>query len=117
MIQTPLIVSSKLFGWKKLDTVKVYLGETDLCEDDAVKYDRKPQNHSIEKIIFHYAYDDINGLLNDVVILKLKDKIKFNDYIKPIALSKRSELIGFTNLEMISGLNLSYSMQIRFIPE
>ncbi|OXA55660.1 vitamin K-dependent protein C isoform X2 [Folsomia candida] len=82
---------TKLYGFKRLDHVKVFLGETDLCEDDLVKYGRKSQNYSIDKIIFHYGYDDII-LMHDVVILKLKEKIKFNDYIKPIALSKRNKV-------------------------
>lgn len=77
-----------------MDAVKVFLGETDLCEDDSAKYGRSSQNYSIEKVIYHYAYDSVEMFLNDVVVLKLKEKIKFNEYIKPIVLSKRSKFIS-----------------------
>lgn len=81
--------SSKLRDWQLIGEVNIVLGDTDLCSDDEVKYGKPSKFYTIEKVMYHYAYDD-SIVYNDMLVIKLKEKIQFNDYIKPIALSKRN---------------------------
>lgn len=45
------------------------------------------QLRQISKIIIHPHYID-NGFINDISLLKLRDSVRFTDYVRPICLPK-----------------------------
>jgi len=73
----------------RIDEINVYVGDTNLCFDDGLHYGQPSQVYSVEQIVFHYNWDDTH-LINDIAVIKLKEKIKFTDYIKPISLPPQS---------------------------
>ncbi|XP_070502813.1 CLIP domain-containing serine protease HP8-like [Chironomus tepperi] len=72
---------------------KVRLGETDLtletdCEwsFNAPYCSYKPIDVDIEKIFSHELYNSQQGSQNDIALIKLKEKVQFNAFVKPICL-------------------------------
>jgi hypothetical protein len=81
-----LLYRSKFQNWAKIEEIKVVLGDSDICLGDDAQPDKPSQTYAVEKIFFHFGYDHIE-LMEDVAVIKLKQKIQFTDYIKPIKLA------------------------------
>ncbi|CAL8092756.1 unnamed protein product [Orchesella dallaii] len=99
---------------QKLSSVKVVLGDSNLCDNVT----EGVQEFRVDKLFYHYAYDD-GAILNDMVVIRLDKKIKFTDRVKPI---KMAELgMRFENQEATAsgwGLtNLTSTEQRNSTPE
>ena len=72
---------------------KVRLGETDLTLETDCEWSfknpycsYKPVDIDIERIIPHELYTAQQGSSNDIAILKLKENVQFNAFVRPICL-------------------------------
>ena len=71
----------------------VRLGETDLTSESDCEWSfktpycsYKPIDIDIEKIFAHELYNSQQGSPNDIAVIKLKEKVQYNLFVKPICL-------------------------------
>lgn len=86
-------ISEKLSTWQRVSSIKVVLGDSNICDEnkDGV------QEFKVDKIYYHYAYDN-DVIMNDVIVIKVNKRIKFTDKVKPIKMA--SEGMKFENMEV-----------------
>lgn len=72
---------------------QVRLGETDLTSETDCEWSfktpycsYKPIDIDIESIFAHELYNSQQGSPNDIALIKLKEKVQFNAFVKPICL-------------------------------
>lgn len=72
------------------------MGDTNICDEETEGI----QEFKIEKVFYHYGYDD-RALLNDMVVIKLSRKIKFTKKVQPIKMAEEDmdfeHQIGFVS--------------------
>lgn len=96
-----LIFSEKLSTWQKLGTMKIVLGDSSTCDENMSGV----QEFKVDKVYYHYAYDT-SSIMNDMVVIKVNKKIRFNNRVQPIKMAE--EGMDFQNvIGLASGWGLT----------